>query len=267
MTNQEYLQEQYEDALFAVLMGEFVQAEGEQILKKQNEPKGTWPADLDQRSLDTITQHLKGKKILSSSPSEDNSQKKKRGLSRYIAIAALIALLLCGAASAMGFNVFGAVAKWTTEMFQIMPSEFASETSEAEDPYYDYRQAIETTHDSDIDIPYLPQWAPEGTTQEGDISLAEKISGNRFFATYVMPEGDFSIRCMFHSEITWDQYGTYQKDEDPVVPYESGGITHYLFTNGERNVAVWINQELEGMIEGTLSIDELKKMIDSIYWE
>lgn len=268
MTNQESLQERYEDALFAVLMGEFIQAEGEQILKKQNEPKGTWPADLDQRSLDTIAQHLKGKKMISSSPSEDNSLKKKRSLSRYIAIAAAIALLLCGAASAMGFNVFRVFATWTTAGFKIMPYKLVSEAQVTEDPYYKYKSVVEDYFEPDLDIPCLPQWAPEETLQGSDIQTIEFHSdGCRFSTLYQMPSGEFTIRLRFHSDVVWEPSGTYQKDDAPAVPYESGDITHYLFTNGERNVAVWINQELEGMIEGTLSVDELKKMIDSIYWE
>jgi hypothetical protein len=57
----------------------------------------------------------------------------------------------------------------------------------------------------------------------------------------------------------------FPKDDNPVREYISGGIMHYIFSNNERLVAVWEYDNVEVSITGSITEDELIRMIDSIY--
>lgn len=56
-----------------------------------------------------------------------------------------------------------------------------------------------------------------------------------------------------------------QKDEDDPKPYERGGVTHYIMTNDEICYAVWTVDNMECIICGALSREELTQIINSIY--
>ena len=47
----------------------------------------------------------------------------------------------------------------------------------------------------------------------------------------------------------------------------AGGITHYIMGNTETLSAMWINGNVEGCLQGELTLEELRQMIDSIYEE
>ena len=57
----------------------------------------------------------------------------------------------------------------------------------------------------------------------------------------------------------------YEKDDTPVDEYQYHGVTHYLFSNLERKVAVWSVENLEYSISTTLPMDDLKRLVQSLY--
>jgi hypothetical protein len=168
---------------------------------------------------------------------------------------------LCGAASAFGFNVFQALADWTEETFgfiSIMPSE---ELKENEDPF----EQIRTIVGNEVEYEVIPTWAPAGTVQEGDISVSERSDGIKISSIYKVQDNQIHIRVILRENIPQEYEGTYQKNDEPVVEYISGGVTHYLMSNYDVNMAVWTNESAEILIQSDLSRDILEKMIDSIY--
>lgn len=59
----------------------------------------------------------------------------------------------------------------------------------------------------------------------------------------------------------------YQKDANQLETYNVNGISHYIMKNNETHSVAWTNGNIEGHIQGLLSVDDLKKMVDSIYEE
>ena len=57
----------------------------------------------------------------------------------------------------------------------------------------------------------------------------------------------------------------YEKNEGSPEEYYVNGIPHYIMGNMARNVAIWRNGNVECSIQGFLTVDQLKQMIDSIY--
>ena len=57
-------------------------------------------------------------------------------------------------------------------------------------------------------------------------------------------------------------------ETDPTVPpeiYEAGGVEHYLMMNGGYWRALWRVGDLECSILGKVSLEEMKRIVDSIY--
>ena len=108
----------------------------------------------------------------------------------------------------------------------------------------------------------LPTYLPEGYTTE----LVDCESNVTFVTLLCLLEKkDDSIMLeytMYQSNQVTEKT---QKDEDDPNAYERGGITHYIMTNYETYYAVWTVDNVECVILGALSYEELTKMINSIY--
>ena len=97
------------------------------------------------------------------------------------------------------------------------------------------------------------------------LDLAKKVQ--EMYDGILVISGSFSIRVHIYKYATDDFSGLYQKDTGSVQLYNSGGITHYFFHNNGKHGVAWTNGLLEVAIQGDLPVDDLKRMIDSIYEE
>ena len=187
---------------------------------------------------------------------------------RYLFVLAAAIVILCGAASAFGFNVFQAMAEWTSETFGFV-SPNAHEKSQEEppvsqdDPYRELRMAVA----AETDTLMVPTWAPEGTVLVDDVSAADRLKSIRIQGTYQTDQGEYTVRIVIYDDIPDDYTATYEKDDRPVRMYEAGGIVHYIMSNNQNRGVAWTNGNLEGSIQGSLTEEELEKMVDSIYKE
>ena len=197
-----------------------------------------------------------------SRPQEKVHTAKKPGrVLRSCAAAAAVIVLLCGTAYAFGWNIFQALADWTAETFQFLTG---AETEEFDYSVFDrlYKSVSEET-----DIPSVPQWAPDGTEEVEQPRTSVRSDKTRIVGQYLIGEREFTVRIMIYNTTPEDYLGAYQKNDVTVEEYESGGIVHYITENVDYISSMWTNGCIEGHIQGSLSIEELKNMIDSIYEE
>ena len=187
---------------------------------------------------------------------------------RIVAIAAVLIVILCGTASAFGVNIFQALANWTAETFGFISAGTPEDDSHLsvipnDDPFGELRAAVLAV----TDIPFVPKWAPENTEVNGDISIVERANGTRILGTYDSGDGLFSIRIQTYDNIPSEYNGVYQKDAQEVLEYESSGIVHYIMSNNSTCGVAWINEDTECFIQGSFTVEEMEKMVDSIYGE
>lgn len=179
---------------------------------------------------------------------------------RYGVVAAVLTILLCG--TVFGWNFFRAVADWTEETFHFLTGQERRNHPE-EDVFRQQRLSVKKK----TDIASLPSWAPEGAMANG----APKETGrtDRFVvrAGYTVGTREFSIRITVHDTPPEVYTITYQKNAEIEEEYLAGGITHYIMGNNKTLSAMWVNGCVEGHIQGELTVEELQKMIDSIYEE
>lgn len=179
---------------------------------------------------------------------------------RYVVVAAVLMVLLCG--TALGWDFFRAVADWTEETFYFLTGQ-ERRTHPEEDVFRHQRLSVEKKTDASA----VPFWAPEGTTANG--SPKESIRTDRFvvYTAYTVGDREFAVQIIVHDTPPETYDVTYQKDTTIEEEYSAGGICHYIVGNNETLSAMWVNGGVEGHIQGELTLDEMQQMIDSIYEE
>lgn len=178
---------------------------------------------------------------------------------RYVLIAAVLTALL--GSTVFGWNLFWTVARWTEETFCFLAGR------EPEDPEQGVMHALRWTVEDKTDTPAVPKWAPEGTEANGWPS--ENSRTDRFIvrAAYAVGTREFSVQITVHDAPPESYDVLYQKNAALEEAYSSGGIIHYIMSNTETISAMWTNNCVEGYIQGELTVEELRQMIDSIYEE
>ena len=188
-------------------------------------------------------------------------KKKSRRILRAAVITAACIVILCGAASAFGFDLLQAFADWTAETFGFVTRGQEEAEAPQDDPYQRLRFAVSL----ETDLPLIPNWAPEGTVSDGEISVIERSNGIRLQGTYKTDNASFSIRVVLYNVLPEEYASIYQKSDETMIEYSAGNIMHYLMNNNEIYSVTWVNENAEVLIQGNLSIADLEKMVDSIY--
>lgn len=187
---------------------------------------------------------------------------------KLIQVAAIIAVLLFSmvTAQAFGFDIFGAIAKWTSSTFHFSDEsvQYAmvgdySITEEAQKEYDSLQAALDDFH---IVGEAAPTWVPERFESQSVVADI-KYDGFCIREDYASSEGGcLSVTIQNYDSAMQSQV---EKDAEGATVYKSGGIKHYLVSDKFNEKAVWINGQLECRIFGNITYQELKEMIDSIY--
>lgn len=200
--------------------------------------------------------------------SEERPAKKKAvGFSWWqkwaAAIAAVLVLVFGSAitAQAFGLDLFEIIAKWTKETFHFGYVSDIGETNEpspdTEMPYASLREALAKYK---IEAKLVPTWIPEGYT-EGEVQTKESPMQRLFIAKY--ERGDDSIRLRIADYLDGFPLQIEQSDSF-VEKYISDGIEYYIFDNEGQMQVAWVNEHYECYLTGSLSLTEIKSIIDSI---
>lgn len=187
----------------------------------------------------------------------------RRWVSGLIAAAAMFVLILGSSltASALGFDLWEIIVKWTQETFHfgysIESTESGIPNKESTEIFAGLQDALD---DYDISLNLVPSWLPEGYS-EIDVRIEDTPKQRRFAAVY--QSGDDSVRIRIV-----DYLGTaptqIEQSDTLLEVYASEGINYYIFDNEGQLQAMWINESFECYISGPLTLSELKEIIDSI---
>jgi hypothetical protein len=89
----------------------------------------------------------------------------------------------------------------------------------------------------------------------------------RFIQVYAFFENGDQYLTLNYSILTGEE-GTgyyYEKSDDEVVLENIAGVDHYFFRNASRYVCVWMVDGVECSISLSGSLEELRKIVCSIY--
>ena len=166
---------------------------------------------------------------------------------------------------AFGGNVFGVLARWTTEIFSptrdTVPYAVIRHNPLADGERRDYDTLQAALDDFGIDAPLVPTWIPDRMGLP-DVTAQNTKDGILFHAVY--SNGDTYLRITFN-EASRVEYGVLEKDYQNLEDMLVSGIHHYIVTDMDRTKVFWWNGEIEGHISGNITKEEMEKIIGSIY--
>ncbi len=190
-----------------------------------------------------------------------NSGRWKRGL---VAAVAAIFILVIGnsiTVSALGFDLFAIIAKWTQETFHFGYAGQVEDTNPpSPDHIYPCLSLQEALDKRGITAALVPFWIPDGYT-EGDMKIQDTPKQRIFQAKYEY--GESSIRIMIVDYLN-DFPEQIEQSESCIEIYKSAEVDYYIFENEGQLQAVWINENFECYISGPITLSEMKAIIDSI---
>lgn len=166
-------------------------------------------------------------------------------------------------ADAFGFDLFGKVAKWSAEFFHFEeyeePTGVADPDTNIEITYTSLQKALD---DAGITEKLIPTWLPHGYTLF-EVKVSETPLENIYYARYVGIKTIDEISIAIRQNLNGAPFNM-EKSDDLVEIYDSEGIAYYIVSNHNEVCAAWVVNEFECLISGNITIDELKKIIDSI---
>ena len=191
------------------------------------------------------------------------SENKKKGsrVRRPLARIAIIAASICAfmiTAQASGYDIFGAIARWTSEQFAFVKIDEDEKEPNRKLPYATLRDAL---RDRKVEESLAPSQFPKGTVLS-DIMVRQEKEHVAFSAEYTLGERKFHI---FICKVSEAPYVEVELNTPDVEVYIAGQIEHYLMADVRQRKADWHNGPWECYIAGDLSREELLLMIDSIY--
>lgn len=199
-------------------------------------------------------------------PVSQPHRRRGRMLIKAAAIAAAVLVLLTFTASALGYDILGAIAQWTDETFSLL----GRNTTESSDAAYTYAPELEEVHtallENGVTANVLPLWLPEGYELTAFYTF-DMHGGDSVFESILADESDSNmIRISYTIRESFSPY-QYQKNAGDPEIYTINDIDFYIMSNIDNYFAVWINGNVECSISGVQSREDLIQMIDSIYWE
>ncbi len=186
-----------------------------------------------------------------------------RWLGKLAAAAAVLALVIgCSLpAKAWEFSLWDIIAKWTQETFHF--GSFGEDdmadvpTPDIENPCASLQEALDKYG---ITLNLVPTWLPDGYV-ENSIDVQENMIQRRVFASYQNGDNEIVIRITDYLEGDPTQV---EQSDSLLEVYLSNNSEYYIFSNYEELKAVWISENCECCILGSISITEMKEIIDSI---
>ena len=184
-------------------------------------------------------------------------------IKRLVAAAAIIILVFSGTitAKAFGFDLWEIIVKWTQETFHFG---YVSDSPDVSAPENDNPLVFEGLKNSletyEIDANLVPSWIPEGYVED-TVRTQDTPKQRQFIAKY--QSGDQVIKIWITDYL--DEYPSQIEQSDSAVEvYEVAGVKYYILRDNDQLRAAWVRDSYECYISGPLSIEQLKRMIDSI---
>ena len=239
---------------------EVIERKKNEIEKPQTDGDAAWQ-DFKENYLGNAALYVPDMDEETDSRPADSSRltpKKKASRSlRTVLIAAVLIVALC--TTAVGKGLFRTIADWTRETFSFRDAEENEETTVV-------FQSLQSELNEYCELPLVPNWAPKGTEKIDGTIETKQANKTRLMSNYQTPDGEFYIIILLYDTKPEKYLYTYEKNDAAITEeYVVNGIVHQIVRNDETNTVVWAYDTAECSIHGDLSIDELKRMVDSIY--
>ena len=269
----------------------YVDALEEAIIEKEKEnPTGFLP-DVDQQWERFVTQYLPDIEEAALEPDAVSAQTDQQSLkvppkravrlgrvwrtALVAAAAAACMLAIMVTVQAAGVDIFGAMARWTEDIFsfgQITPDievsgdpgqETVGPGMEAPDPNRAFSSLQEAFDAYGMTEVHEPSWLPEGYTLDNiDVLCLDDPFLRSFLASYTDGESCVNIDIMSYEG---EPNAQVQKIGGPVESVKKNGVTFYHIENLVGRTIAWCSDQYEYYLSGDVGVDILWKIADSMF--
>lgn len=199
------------------------------------------------------------------------AKKKKRSILKAISTAAAVFVLMM----LMAAPVFGEksliqyVGQWTKDVFSFSDGEYHDGYAEEDEDIVFKNTDLANIYTEVLiqgcDARVVPTWIPDGYTLSELYSLVmpEFVEIYAFFNN-----GEDTLNFAYTVFATESGIGYhYEKNENEVKIEKIAGIEHYYFQNAGLSACCWVADNVECFVDGNITMEELQKIIRSIYSE
>ena len=183
---------------------------------------------------------------------------------RAIAAAAVVALVVAVPLTAKALNweeIWTAVATWAKETFSFVREDQPEVDEPATQNTRQYESLEQALSETKRQEGLVPKWIPEGFELE-NIDVRENPMQRYYIAIYQNGDKHLTISIRSYGENDPERV---EINENLVEVYNASGIEYYIFSNDvDMLLAIWHKDTYECCISGKITIEEIKKMIDSI---
>lgn len=200
----------------------------------------------------------------SQSPRRTRKPKRFRRITSIAAAVFVVIFIGSVTAQALGLNLWGAIARWTSETFGLSTDRIAAQENHPEEPV---AEQLEELHDLlqqyEVATARLPSYIPNEYTKDKAF-----VAENPGYTDFVCVLDDTEtatqmvVQYRLHRDAPYSPL--YEKDEASPDVYTHDGIDFYILTNKDAYCAAWSIGHLEGFISGAASRGELTVILDSI---
>jgi len=199
-----------------------------------------------------------------SSISSETHRTHTRTVWRLLLVAAILVLMLAMPVQG-GRNLFKLLIGQTSEVFRTGSSDvqYAQITKQPlelkETRYYD--SVPDMLDDFGVTAPLFPAWIPDRFT-EPEICASRSAAGNGFYVDFRAEDGFLLMQATEIFSAYSRKIESNQLEGQIIL---LNGIDYYLVSDVNTEKASWQNGTLDCIIYGTVTQDEMQKMIRSIY--
>lgn len=199
-------------------------------------------------------------------------EKRQNHISRraFFAAAAVAAVLVSMVtAQALGVDIFGFFGRWTDDIFTLTSS---ADKAGYQKRFYPMEVGETTTYSSlrdalddfQLDLPLFPFWIPERFPEQEAVGTV--TSDGLRIRTSFFAEGEGGQEALTVEYSESGEEGLADVMEKASLIYEAGEISHYVTTEQGHCTAVWIQDDLQCGISGDVTEEEMKDILDSLYY-
>ena len=187
-----------------------------------------------------------------------------RFLKTVAAVLALVLILAVGTSitvEALHVDIWGKFANWTKEIFQFTD---LPQGTTAANPDKENNAELQSLQDAlaqeKVTEKLVPAWLPEGYTNV-DMKTIRSPRVLNINAVYEKNGSELVIKIRQTIGVQAPQV---EKNDDFIEAYVVDGVEYYIFSNTETLQAAWSIGEFECLMIGKITLEEMKRMIDSI---
>lgn len=187
-----------------------------------------------------------------------------RAFKMVAAVLAIVLILVVGTsvtAEAFHVDIWGKVATWTKEIFQFTDN---PQGTTAANPEKEFNAELKSLQDAlsreGVVEKLAPTWMPEEYKYR-DLQIMRSPRVRTIYAIYENNGTELVIKIRQTIGVQAEQV---EKNDDLLEVYVVDGVEYYIFSNTETLQVAWNIGEFECIIGGKITLEEMKRMIDSI---